>query len=91
MDREYTVEFKVDSENPDQGELLLIKNGQLIDSSKVPITAHLDSMLIKTLDKLLQKNRIKALSLKTLNLSGKMRQNGLSESVLRAIKAALDY
>ena len=91
MDKEYTLEFKISPASPDAGELVLIKNGQVIDRSEVSITAHLDSVLIKTLDKLLQRNRIKPLSLKTLDLSGKMRQNGLSESVFRAIKTALDY
>ena len=91
MDKDYIIQYDISAEDSRSGELMLIKEGKVIDSAKVMVTEHLDSMLIKTLDKLLQKNRIKTLSLKTLYLSGKTSESSLSNSVFKAIKAALDY
>ncbi|OGN03575.1 MAG: hypothetical protein A2655_04765 [Candidatus Yanofskybacteria bacterium RIFCSPHIGHO2_01_FULL_43_42] len=49
-----------------------------------------DIVLIRTLDKILRSNKIERLSLKSVEISGKMASSALSGMILRSVAKALE-
>lgn len=70
-------------------EVQLIKGKKIIDETHLTTSQGLDSMLISTLDKLLRRNRIDGLSLKSAEIRGKVEPNRLSTMILRSVASAL--
>lgn len=67
-----------------------LKEGrQTIDEENLTISQNLDTLLIRAIDKILNRNTIDRLSLKTLEISGKMRSEAVSGMILKTLKNAL--
>jgi hypothetical protein len=62
---------------------------KVVDEENLTLSQGFDILLITAIDKLLLKNRIDRLSLKSLEISGKTRPGAVSNMVMRAIKAAV--
>lgn len=78
--------------NIKNGEIIIIqlKRGKhILDELHLTVSRNLDNMLITAIDKLAAKNRIDRLSLKTLEIQGKMRSGAVSSMILKTVKSAL--
>lgn len=60
-----------------------------IDEDNLTISQGFDSMLISALDKLLHRNRIGRLSLKSVEIRGKVEPGRLSGMILTSVASAL--
>lgn len=70
-------------------EIQLIKGKKVIDKTYLTMGQSFDMMLIRTLDKILRKNRIERLSLKIVKIRGKMRPEAVSSMILKTVIKAL--
>ncbi len=67
-----------------------LKRGRLIIAHKsLTISQAFDNMLITALDKLLEDNNIEKLSIKSVEIAGKMNDKTLSAMILKTVKNAL--
>ena len=76
-----------------QGSLIklnLLAGKKSIDHGDLTISQDLDTLLIVTIDKLLAKNRIDRLSLKRLEIQGKMRLGAVSSMIIKTVKSGLE-
>lgn len=71
-------------------EINLVNNKLIINETYLTIGQGFDIMLIKTLDKILNENKMDRLSLKSVQISGKIDHHALSSMMLRATVAALN-
>ena len=77
-----------------RGEAVLeLKDGKrLIDTLTFDFEANLDSVLIAGVDKIMKRNRIETLSLKTVKVSGKVNKESsaykIAQTFIEAIKAS---
>lgn len=62
----------------------------IMGEEHLTISQELDNMLIIAIDKLLAKNRIDRLSLKTLEIRGKMRYEAVSSMIIKTVKSGLE-
>ena len=73
-------------------ELKLQDGKKLIDSLTFEFEANLDSVLIVAVDKILKRNRIDTLSLKTVKVSGNIEKSSsaykIAQTFIEAIKAS---
>lgn len=68
-----------------------LKNGKiLIDEESLTISQGFDNMLIAVIDKLLVKNKIDRLSLKSFEIRGKLRPEAVSSMVIKSIMFGLE-
>ena len=74
----------------DQRKLTLqLKEGRrLVGQEDLTINRNLDTLLITTIDKILVRNNIDRLSLKSMEIRGKMRDTAVSGMILQTIKNA---
>ena len=70
--------------------LHLKQEERVIDELYLTISQDFDRLLIIAIDKLLTKNRINRLSLKTMNIQGKLRPEAVSSMILQTVGAALE-
>ena len=70
--------------------LHLKQEERVIDELYLTISQDFDRLLIIAIDKLLTKNRINRLSLKTMNIQGKLRPEAISSMIIQAVKVALE-
>lgn len=82
--------ISTNSHSPGVIEIKLKKGNRILDELHLTITRNLDNMLITAIDKLLAKNRIDRLSLKTLEIQGEMGPGAVSSMILKTIKSALE-
>lgn len=75
--------------NRENVEIKLIKNKRLIDKTNLTVGQDFDTVLIRELDKILHKNIIEKLSLKSVQISGEMTVGALSSMILKATTEAL--
>ena len=77
----------------DKNQLTLqFKEGsKVIDKEDLTISQNLDTLLISTIDKLTIRNSIDRLSLKDLEIQGKMRPGASSTMIIGAVKRALKF
>ena len=80
------------TKNRGEVELKLLEGKKLIDSLTFNFDANLDEVLILTVDKILKRNRIESLSLKTVKVAGNIEQSSsahkIAETFIEAIKAS---
>lgn len=69
--------------------MMLMKNKHLIDKTNLTVGQDFDIVLIRTLDKILHKNIIGKLSLKSAQISGKMINGVISSMILKTTTEAL--
>lgn len=70
--------------------LVELKRGtKTIGNESLTISQDFDTLLIRTIDKLLLSNRIDGLSLKSLEIQGKLRSGSVSSMILKTISSAL--
>ena len=70
--------------------IIVLKRGnEVIGQESLTVSQEFDNMLIKALDKLVSDNKIDRLSIKNVEISGKMEASALSSMVLSAVKGAL--
>ena len=83
------INFK---EKRGEGVLELMEGKKLIDSLTFEFEANLDTMLIAGVDKILKRNRIESLSLKTVKVSGNIEKSSsaykIAQTFIEAIKSA---
>lgn len=71
--------------------VLQLKNGRrTLDELHLTVSQGFDSMLITAIDKLLIRNRIDRLSLKSLEIQGEIRPEAVSSMIIRALKSAIE-
>ena len=75
--------------NRENVEIKLIKNKRLIDKTNLTVGQDFDTVLIRALDKILHKNIIEKLSLKSVQISGEMTVGALSSMILKTTAEAL--
>lgn len=75
--------------NRENVEMMLMKNKHLIDKTNLTVGQDFDIVLIRTLDKILHKNIIGKLSLKSAQISGKMINGVISSMILKTTTEAL--
>ena len=84
-----TINF---TENRGEVELKLLKGKKLIDALDFSFKGNLDDMLISSVDKILKKNRIETLSLKTIKIEGDVDKNSsaykIAQTFIEAVKAS---
>lgn len=86
MDNNLTLIIQSD----DRLEIKLQHDKAVIDRVYLTIDQSLDSMLISAIDKLLLRNRIDRLSLKSLKIQGKTRPEAVSGMITAAIRNGLE-
>lgn len=69
--------------------LELKQGSRTLGREDLTISRNLDKLLITSIDKLANKNKIDRLSLKTLEIRGNLKVGAVSGMVMKAIKAAL--
>ena len=73
-------------------ELKLLNGKRLIDTLTFEFESNLDSVLISAVDKILKRNRIETLSLKTIKTAGEVDKfssaNKIAETFIEATKAS---
>ena len=73
-------------------EIRLTKAGKLIDALDFSFHGNLDDLLISSVDKVLKKNRIETLSLKTVKVLGNIEKSSsaykIARTFIEAIKAS---
>lgn len=85
--KNYNVKFKI--LHKDTVSVQLQERGLVVDDKTLTISQGLDNMLISALDKLLHRNRMGRLSLKSVEIRGKMESNRLSGMILKSVASAL--
>lgn len=75
--------------NRENVEMMLIKNKHLINKTNLTVGQDFDIVLIRTLDKILHKNIIGKLSLKSVQISGEMINGVISSMILKTTTEAL--
>jgi len=70
-------------------EMKLKKGGKLIDVLTFDFEANLDSVLILAVDKILKRNRIETLSLKTVKVSGNVDKSSSAYKIARTFIEAI--
>ena len=68
----------------------LKRGDKRIGHETLTISQNLDNMLIKSIDNMLVKNKIDRLSLKSLEIQGKMRPEAVSSMVIKTIGSGLE-
>ena len=68
----------------------LRENNKSIDHEDLTINQNLDNMLITAIDRLLIKNRINRLSLKSFKIPDKIRPEAVSSMIIKTVKTALE-
>ena len=67
-----------------------LKRGRVIaDELSLTISQDFDTLLIVTIDKLVERNRIDRLRIKSLDIPGKLRPGAVSSLILQTVKIAL--
>ena len=72
--------------------LIIIKlkeMGKVFDQQDLTISRNLDTLLIGAIDKIISRNRIDRLSLKSLKIPAKLKDEAVSNMILKTIKAGL--
>lgn len=70
---------------------LYLKSGRgIIDHEDLTISRNLDTLLIRAIDKILSRNRIGKLYLRTLEIPAKLKDGAVSNMIIRTIKAGLE-
>lgn len=70
---------------------VLLKEGKrVVDETDLTISQDLDNMLIRTIDKLLSRNKIERLSVKTAEILGKLKDQALSAMILKTVRTAVE-
>ena len=69
--------------------LKLKQGNRVIDHEDLTINSNLDTLLISSIDKILVRNNIDRLSLKSMEIQGKLRLESVSGMVLGTIEKAL--
>ena len=68
-----------------------LKQGRkFVARENLTIDRNLDTLLITAIDKILSRNRIDRLSLRTLEIPGKLKDEAVSAMILKTIKTALE-
>ena len=69
----------------------MIKAGKLIDTLDFSFQGNLDDLLIAAVDKIMKRNKIETLSLKTVKVSGKVNKESsaykIAQTFIEAIKS----
>lgn len=88
MDKPPLVLFNV--KNREITEIQLKTGGHVIDKMHLTAGQDFDILLIRTLDKIFQKNKIVKLSLKSVKIRGETEPQALSGMILRSVAKALN-
>lgn len=75
-----------DTKNKNIINIQLKEGGRVIDETDLTISQDLDNMLIRTIDKVLSRNKIERLSVKTAEILGKMEDEALQRFQLSATR-----
>lgn len=70
-------------------EIQLIKGKKVINKTYLTMGQSFDILLIRSLDKFFNKNKIDRLSLKSVETSGEMRSGAMSSMILKTVVKAL--
>lgn len=76
--------------NNNTAEIKLKNDSKTLSKEDLTQSQDFDIMLITSIDRLLTKNRIDRLSLKSFKILGKMRPEAISSMITRTIKTALE-
>ena len=93
MDKRYRILFDVRDAKPglrkDNLKIKVLDHRKMIYEETLTIGQDFDIVLIRALDKILRKNKIDRLSLKSVETSGKIELGALSGMILRTTAQAL--
>jgi len=81
------IVFKI--KEPNILNIQLIMGTKVFDETVLTISQGLDSMLIMALDNLVGRNKIERLSIKRAEIAGKLKDEALSDMILKTVKTAL--
>lgn len=76
-------------ENRENIEILFIKNKRTINKICLTVGQDFDIVLLEALDKILHRNKIEKLSLKSVKIRGKMTVGAISDMILKTTTEAL--
>ena len=76
--------------NNNTAEIKLKNDSKTLSKEDLTQSQDFDIMLITSIDRLLTKNRIDRLSLKSFKILGKMRPEAISSMIIRTVKIALE-
>lgn len=76
--------------NQDIVKIQLKIGSKVIDQESLTISRNLDTLLIRAIDKVLFKNKIGRLSLKSLEIPTKLKDGAVSSMIIRTIKSGLE-
>lgn len=76
--------------NQDIIKIQLKIGSKTIDQESLTISRNLDTLLISAIDKILSKNKIDRLSLKSLEIPTKLKDGTVSSMIIRTIKSGLE-
>ena len=62
----------------------------IVDHEDLTISRNLDTLLIRAIDKILSRNRISRLSLRTLEIPAKLKDGAVSNMILKTTKVGLE-
>ena len=77
-------------QNRDKISIHLKKGGAVVDEELLTISQEFDTLLIGAIDKLLERNRMDRLSLKSIEIQGKVELGAVSSMVLKTFKNAIE-
>lgn len=82
------VKLILNIQNDKKVSLQLKRGSILLDELHLTVSQGFDTLLIRTIDKLLVRNRIDRLSLKSVQIQGKLRPGAVSSMTIKTIKSA---
>ncbi len=71
------------------GKIMLKKGERTIDQAGFCLERNLEEVLIQSIDKIFERNKMNLFTLKTVELSGKLDRQGLAYQLASAFKKAL--
>lgn len=82
------MKFNVNFKDPGIVSIELRRGASVIDKEDLTISQGFDTLFIRVLDNILSRNSIDRLSLKSMEIQGKMREGAISSMILLTIKNA---
>ncbi len=76
-------------QNQDNLTVQLKRGNKHLDREDLTISRNLDTLLIRAIDKILSRNKIGRLSLKSLEIPAKLKDEAISNMILKTIKVGL--
>lgn len=79
----------IDFDEAQSGEIMMKKNGRIIDRLTFRLAKNLEQVLMAGIDKILQRHKMNLLTLKNVELGGKIDKESLTYQLALSFKKAL--